>query len=108
MLKWGRGEVKINTLIIGISLFLSSIASLFLTVRPTNKEFCFLRAVSFPPASSPQPGLSSAGVAEQEPRLRLLSLWAAEVVWLLIAVCQRDLGSQSKWPISKDEPKLIC
>lgn len=37
-----------------------------------------------------------------------LSLWAAEVVWLLIAVCQRDLGSQSKWPISKDEPKLIC
>lgn len=90
-------------------LFLSSSDSLhILSACLGNKEFVLLSAVSFRHISSRQPGFSRAGVAEREPRLQLLSLWAAEVVWLLIAVCQRDLGSQSKWPISKDEPKLIC
>lgn len=106
----GIHRMSLTITIIGLSLFLSSewLASHSFCLFPRTKNL-----FSCLPSHSLTLPLSSRGSVEpawQSGSLvsSFLSLWAAEVVWLLIAVCQRDLGSQSKWPISKDEPKLIC
>lgn len=104
------GIHRMSLAIIALSLILSSSDSPHIpSVCFHEQRICFSCA---PPHSLTLP-LGSRGSAQPAWQSRsllsgFLSLWAAEVVWLLIAVCQRDLGSQSKWPISKDEPKLIC
>lgn len=104
------GIHRMSLAIIALSLVLSSSDSPHIpSVCFHEQRICF----SCLPHHSLTLPLGSRGSAQPAGQSRslvsgFLSLWAAEVVWLLIAVCQRDLGSQSKWPISKDEPKLIC